>query len=142
MAQLLCHNTKASFEAQSYGQHSGFLDEDGEPVQGAQVTALRSTFGNGQRELAHAGEARTNDLGEYRIYGLAPGQYIVEALKQPRLFAVLKPEQGYVPIYYPWVSDAARAAPIAVPAGDELSFADITLQTTQTSPCADTSSAA
>jgi protocatechuate 3,4-dioxygenase beta subunit len=108
------------------------FDEDGEPVQGAQVTALFSTFSNGQRELVHAGEARTNDLGEYRIYGLTPGQYMVEALKQPRLLAVLKPEQGYVPIYYPGVSDATRAAPISVRAGDEFSSADITLQTAQT----------
>jgi hypothetical protein len=108
------------------------FDEDGEPVLGAQVTALRYAFENGQRELAHAGEARTNDLGEYRIYGLAPGQYIVEANKQPRLFAVLKAEPGYVPIYYPGVPDAARAAPIAVRAGDEFPSADITLQTTQT----------
>jgi hypothetical protein len=107
-------------------------DEDGEPVQGAQATTLRYVYANGQRELVHAGEARTNDLGEFRIYGLAPGQYIVEALKQPRLLAVLKPEQGYVPIYYPGVSDAGRAAPIAVRAGEEFSSADITLQTTQT----------
>ncbi len=107
-------------------------DEDGEPVLGAQVTALRYAFMNGQRELVHAAEARTNDLGEYRIYGLPPAQYILEANKQPRLFAVLKAEPGYVPIYYPGVIDAARAAPIAVQAGDEFPSADITLQTTQT----------
>lgn len=107
-------------------------DEDGEPVQGAQVSTLRYVYGNGQRELAHSGGARTNDLGEFRIYGLAPGQYVVEANKQPRLFAVLKAEQGYVPIYYPGVPDVARAAPIAVRAGEEFSSADITLQTTHT----------
>jgi protocatechuate 3,4-dioxygenase beta subunit len=107
-------------------------DEDGEPVQGAQVSALRYAFRNGQRELAHAGEARTNDLGEFRIYDLAPGQYVVEADKQPRFLAALKAEPGYVPIYYPGVPDAARAAPIAVGAGEEFSSADITLQTTHT----------
>ncbi|MGO8731836.1 MAG: collagen binding domain-containing protein [Terriglobia bacterium] len=107
-------------------------DENGDPVQGAQVSALRPVYGNGQRELAHSGEARTNDLGEYRVYGLAPGQYIVEAEKQPRFVSVLKAQPGYVPIYYPGVSDPGRAAPIAVQAGEEFSSADITLQTTQT----------
>ena len=107
-------------------------DEDGEPVQGAQVTTLRSVYGNGQRELAQAGEGRTNDLGEFRIFGLAPGLYIVEAEKQPRLAAALKAEPGYVPIYYPGVPDAERAAPITVRAGEEFSSADITLQTTHT----------
>jgi protocatechuate 3,4-dioxygenase beta subunit len=107
-------------------------DEDGEPVQGAQVSTFRYVYGNGQRELAHAGEGRTNDLGEFRIYGLAPGRYIVGAEKQPRLLAPLKAEPGYVPIYYPGVPDAERAAPIAVSAGEEFSSVDITLQTTHT----------
>jgi len=107
-------------------------NEDGEPVQGAQVLALRYAYADGQRELAHAGEARTNDLGEFRIYGLAPGQYVVEADKQPRFFALLKAEPGYVPIYYPGVFDADRATPIAVRAGDEFPSVDITLQTTHT----------
>jgi len=107
-------------------------DEDGEPVQGAQVSSLRYIYGNGQRELAHAGAARTNDLGEFRIYGLAAGQYILEADKQPRLLTTLKAEPGYVPIYYPGVSDAERSTPIDVRAGEEFSSADITLQTVHT----------
>jgi protocatechuate 3,4-dioxygenase beta subunit len=108
------------------------LDEDGEPVARAQVLALRPVYGSGQREFAQVGESRTNDLGEYRIFGLAPGQYFLEADKQPRLFSALKAEAGYVPIYYPGVSDAAQAAPVSVRAGDELSSADITMRTSST----------
>ena len=107
-------------------------DEDGEPVQGAQVMTLRSVYTDGQRELARAGQALTDDLGAFRIYGLAPGQYIVEAQKRSPFFAVLKADQGYVPIYYPGVSDPGRAVPITVRAGDEFSSADITLATAQT----------
>ena len=108
------------------------LDEDGEPVAGAQVLALRPVYGSGQREFAQMGESRTNDLGEYRIFGLAPGQYFLEADKQPRLFSALKAESGYVPIYYPGVSDTAQAAPVNVRAGDEFSSADITMRTSST----------
>jgi protocatechuate 3,4-dioxygenase beta subunit len=107
-------------------------DEDGEPVQGAQALAYRYVYEEGQRELVRAGDARTNDLGEFRIYGLAPGQYIVEALKQPRLLAFLKPEPGYVPVYYPGAADVTRATPVSLRAGDEFSSADITLQKSQT----------
>jgi protocatechuate 3,4-dioxygenase beta subunit len=107
-------------------------DEDGEPVLGAQVSALRYVYRSGQRELAHSGEARTNDLGEFRIFGLSPGQYLLQADKQAPLATALKLETGYVPIYYPGVTDVERAAPIAVRAGDEFPSADITLQTVST----------
>ena len=56
------------------------VDEFGEPVADAQVSALRSAWVNGRRRLQPAGRmAQTNDLGQYRIYGLAPGEYYVSA---------------------------------------------------------------
>ena len=44
------------------------LDEFGEPVADASVSALRSTWSNGRRRLQATGRAAmTNDLGQYRI---------------------------------------------------------------------------
>ena len=45
-------------------------DEFGEPVGKVYVRALTT------RVVA---EARTNDLGEYRLFGLAPGEYVISA---------------------------------------------------------------
>jgi hypothetical protein len=57
------------------------VDNQGQPVPGAQVTALRFGFHGlvGDRVLASSGTAQSNDLGEYRLFGLAPGEYVVSA---------------------------------------------------------------
>ena len=56
------------------------VDEFGEPIADASVTAMRSAWSNGKRRLQPAGRAaQTNDLGQYRIFGLAPGDYYVSA---------------------------------------------------------------
>lgn len=56
------------------------MDSLGEPVPGITVQALRSTYdATGKRTLQPAGSARTNDLGEYRIYWINPGRYYVSA---------------------------------------------------------------
>src|SRR5215471_9878565 len=55
-------------------------DEAGEAVAEADVTAMRMQFQNGKRRLVPTGRnAQTNDLGQFRIYGLPPGEYYVSA---------------------------------------------------------------
>jgi protocatechuate 3,4-dioxygenase beta subunit len=103
-------------------------DEDGEPVVYAQVIAMHYTYINGQRQLAGNEAGQTNDLGEFRLFGLSPGQYFVQATLRSNRSENAKTRQGYVPIYYPGVSDASRAAPISVRGGDEFSGIDISLQ--------------
>ena len=103
-------------------------DEDGEPVVYAQVLAMRYAYIKGQRQLVGNAAGATNDLGEFRLFGLAPGQYFVQATLRVNRFENAKTQQGYLPIYYPGVSDANRAAPISVRGGDEFSGVDISLQ--------------
>ena len=56
------------------------MDTNGEPLAGITVQALRSTYdATGKRTLQPASSARTNDLGEYRIYWINPGRYFVSA---------------------------------------------------------------
>src|SRR6185503_12852227 len=55
-------------------------DEFGEAVAEAEVTAMRMQFSNGRRRLVPSGRnGTTNDLGQFRIYGLPPGEYYVSA---------------------------------------------------------------
>lgn len=107
-------------------------DEDGEPVVYAQVVAMHYAYRNGQRQLVSNGGGQTNDLGEFRLFGLSPGQYFVRATLRTNRLENAKTQQGYVPIYYPGVSDAGRAVPIAIAGGDEFSGADITMQPVRT----------
>src|SRR5262249_25962061 len=56
------------------------LDEFGELVIDAQVAALRYQFVGGGRRLTPAGRmVMTNDIGEFRLYGLSPGDYYISA---------------------------------------------------------------
>jgi hypothetical protein len=54
-------------------------DRAGQPLVNADVQALRATYQDGRRVLTLVQSARTNDLGEYRIFWLPPGQYYVQA---------------------------------------------------------------
>src|SRR5206468_7095579 len=55
-------------------------DRYGDPVTNASVQALTYAYQDGHRILIPADNARTNDLGEYRLFWLAPGPYIVSAI--------------------------------------------------------------
>src|SRR5262249_6587108 len=51
----------------------------GEPLGNIEVSALKSSYTNGRRVLTTVQSVRTNDRGEYRLFWLAPGKYVVKA---------------------------------------------------------------
>jgi hypothetical protein len=104
-------------------------DEEGEPVVHAPVATMHCLYVDGLRQLIPDTPVQINDLGEFRIFGLSPGQYIVRATFR---FENPKTKQAYVPMYYPGVSDASRATPIAVREGEEFTGANINLQPVRT----------
>lgn len=55
------------------------FDEDGEPLARAVVTAQRYQYVRGERQLTPAGGDQTDDRGQYRVFGLPPGDYYVSA---------------------------------------------------------------
>jgi len=73
--------TDVSFRLSPASTISGrVLDSLGEPLPGVTVQAVRSTYdATGKRTLQPVGSARTNDLGEYRVYWINPGRYVVSA---------------------------------------------------------------
>ncbi|MGC2226294.1 MAG: carboxypeptidase-like regulatory domain-containing protein, partial [Candidatus Sulfotelmatobacter sp.] len=55
-------------------------DEDREAVQGVEVLALRIKFQpGGRKQVSHAGQTVTDDLGNFRMANLQPGSYYVSA---------------------------------------------------------------
>src|SRR5436309_180677 len=62
------------------------LDEEGEPVPGATVRVMRYQYQQGDRRLAQAGSGQTDDRGQYRVWGLMPGDYYVNALTRSQNF--------------------------------------------------------
>src|SRR5579872_1312557 len=115
------------------------LDEDGEPVERVQVNMLRYQSFRGKRQLVPRGWSMTDDLGEYRIFGLETGKYYLSAKYQQRNFMAAedrtaggKPDEDYVPTYYPGTNDPAGAVAVDIGAGTILSGTDITLRKART----------
>ena len=68
------------------------LDDEGEPLPWAQVSALREIYSGGKRKLSPEVLVPTNDLGEYRLFGLKPGRYFICAKYKPGLHVVGRAE--------------------------------------------------
>lgn len=101
--QLLPHNFAAGV----------LLDTDETPFAGALVEALRAVYDDkGQRTFVTAAESVTDDQGEFRLQGLAPGQYFITAFDPA--YARVGDELGqlfYGPTFYPgtvYQDDAVR----------------------------------
>lgn len=101
-------------------------DEFGEPIADAQVQAMRYQFVNGQRQLVNAGRTATSDdIGQFRVFGLMPGEYVVRASVRdngPMAAAVMAVEEpsGYPSTYYPGTTDVAQAQSVTVGLGQEV----------------------
>ena len=54
-------------------------DHNGDPVDNAQVQVSKASYAAGRRKLVAVQSVTTNDLGDYRLFGLTPGQYYVSA---------------------------------------------------------------
>jgi hypothetical protein len=70
------------------------LDENLEPVTGIQVQSLTYTYQNGTRTLVSERQVQTNDLGEYRLYWLTPGDHYVSAVPGSRRGGLVQGNQG------------------------------------------------
>jgi protocatechuate 3,4-dioxygenase beta subunit len=104
------------------------VDAEGDPVAGAIIYVTRSGSGAGSN-VAFGDYQRTNDLGEYRIFDLPPGRYLLLAHPLPvpatrsaeiENAAPSKTETVYVPTYYPGVMDKSQATAIELHAGDQV----------------------
>ena len=99
-------------------------DEDGDPVMGA--TLLAFPIGK-NRSFQQGNQVPTNDLGQYRVYNLMPGQYILHA-SLPGDLADEKAGITYVPTFYGDTTDPGAAVPISVQPGSETQNVDINVR--------------
>lgn len=111
-------------------------DEDGNLLPWVRVSALREVYSRGRRRLATEVTVLTNDLREYRLFGLRPGRYFIRATYKPG--QKLDEEEGdnseelgksgYVPTYYPGTSDPVKGIALAIKTGEEISAMDFLVQ--------------
>lgn len=101
-------------------------DEFGEPVANASVTAWRYGYAGGVRRMlpAPGGNARdtTDDQGQFRLFGLPPGEYYVSATIRGGGAEVTDPmgeHSGYAATYYPGTTNVAEAQRVTVAVSQE-----------------------
>lgn len=115
------------------------FDEDGEPMVGVEVEALRYTYKDGRQEMVLATSGESNDLGEFRLYGLSPGHYFVSAEQAPWNRAVVgekeftgaasnNNEKGYGRVYYPNTGAPDKASTFIVKEGEEIPSIDFLMK--------------
>jgi hypothetical protein len=103
-------------------------DEFGEPMANAVVTAMRYGYAAGTRRLLPGGGQNsrdtTDDQGQFRLFGLSPGEYMVSAAFRAGGGEVTDPAgepSGYAPTYYPGTPNASEAQRVNVGLGQEQS---------------------
>jgi protocatechuate 3,4-dioxygenase beta subunit len=100
------------------------VDEFGEPAPEIQIATQRYQFVQGQRRLVPAGRmASTNDIGEFRLYGISPGQYYLTATwRNPNIGPSANPNDrtAYAPMYFPGTTNADSAQRLTLAAGQQL----------------------
>jgi protocatechuate 3,4-dioxygenase beta subunit len=114
------------------------LDEDGDPVTGVQVSALRLGWQRRKRQWLSGPSAATDTTGRYRLTGLAPGRYIFAAGSlgnrnavriQPEVSSGQTPQQYvYDRQYFPGATRSDDATVMAVEGGREYSRIDFRLR--------------
>jgi hypothetical protein len=131
------------------------FDEDGDPMPGAMVRVLRYQYSQGDRRLVPAGVGQSDDRGEFRVWGLNPGDYYVNATA--RNFGGGRfgfgrggfggrggpfgpaaggqdgeDELGYAPTYFPGVASVAEARAISLDISQEVDNIDFGIQLVHT----------
>lgn len=111
------------------------LDEPGDPATDVGVTAMRYRYVQGARRLMPSGRsASTNDIGEFRVYGLTPGQYYLSAMLRNinGMGTESTDRSGYAATFFPGTGNVAEAQRLAIAPGQTIPFVTITLLPIQT----------
>lgn len=134
--------TNVTFRLRPWAVVAGRIKfDDGEPAVGVRVDAYREHRSKGRRGYTVMAAVRTNDRGEYRMYGLQPGAYVFAAVyekaapvpgyhEQARVNAEGKglPVLAYTTTFYPNTVKLSEAVPVRLEYGQESGGIDLFLR--------------
>jgi protocatechuate 3,4-dioxygenase beta subunit len=112
------------------------LDEFGEPIADVQVSILRNQYtSTGARPVSAGRTATTNDIGEFRLFGIGPGQYLLSAAYRGQMMSIgsiTGDTSGYAVTYYPGTANIADAQKLTIGVGGSVSDVTVMLVATRT----------
>jgi hypothetical protein len=97
------------------------LDEFGEPAIDVQVMPMRFRNAGGQRQLGPTGRmSTTNDIGEFRLFALSPGEYYISATLRNSAAGINTTDDrsGYAQTYYPGTANVGEAQRVTIGLGE------------------------
>jgi hypothetical protein len=95
------------------------------------VVLYRESWHGGHKRIQQAGGANSDDEGQYRLFGLPAGTYVVSTLSTPFHPASPVPTREiYPPTYYPSTEDATGASSLKLAPGSEARNIDIRVRKT------------
>lgn len=129
---------EADFHLAHFNAIEGVVtDEFGDPAPNISVQASQVQFAGGRRRLLpvnpslDAGPARlTDDMGHFRIAGLPPGDYYVEALSGA--FADPSATGGFAVTYFPGTTETSAARLVTLAPGQDAKDVSFALTPTPT----------
>ena len=117
-------------------------DAEGRPAGGVPIRIQEARMIAGARVVSAmnispgtTGE-KTDDRGEFRLFGLPAGDYVVSAMPPDDGAGLTRiaggGTVGYVPVYFPGTTVAAEAQTVSVKGGDETAGVNVRLQSVRT----------
>ncbi len=113
------------------GNISGRItDSNGKPASDIQVQILQWGYTDGHAALQLQDSKNTDDRGEYRAFGLSPGEYVVAAIALAPPTGGRRTNSG-VPVktFYPGVTDQTRAQAILIRPGEDRTGTNMSMST-------------
>lgn len=115
-------------------------DEDGDPVPMASVSLVRPRYFQGRKTMIPSGQALSNDLGEYRLFGVSPGRYYVSVSANrmnygygvDRSAARAPEETNAAATYYPSTTELQSATQVNVPLAGTVQGIDVRVRKERT----------
>jgi Carboxypeptidase regulatory-like domain len=105
-------------------------DQDGETLSTA-VHLLREVWRDGHKRIEQAGGANADDEGEYRLFGLPAGNYIVATSLTPvRPASPVPTHEVYPTTFYPGTEDVSAAIVLKLAPGGEARDIDLHVRKT------------
>jgi len=100
---------------------------EGRALPAVQVYAYQIVYPNGRVALNSVNSKTTDDRGEYRLFYLPPGDYVIGATLR-RVSNTPSPQDSYAPTFYPRTIDGNAAIRVKVAEGSEVNGIDIDLR--------------
>ena len=112
--------------------------EDGDPLSGAVVAALRVITEEGKPALSQIAQTTTDDLGSYRLHGLPPGRYYIRVnLTDHSTHAADSLESEGHAVFYPLTTNQDQATALDIVAGSAIAGISLVLPKEHTSTVSD-----